>query len=110
MRNRIREAIGILARTGWTKETFTDESGRHCLQGALSEAHGLPTGSATCTGMAVSGGLAADLRLVNHVIEEQYPERVGGVGVSRFNDHPDTTLDDVVRVLEKAAIRRDETA
>ena len=45
---------------------------------------------------------------MNEIIEAEYPERKGGVGVSRFNDHPDTTLEEVVRVMEKAAVRKDE--
>lgn len=82
MTNTIREAIRVLSRAGWTKDAFTDASGRHCIQGALYE--------------------------VYVVIETQFPERTGGVGVSRFNDHPDTTVDDVVQVMEKAAVRKDE--
>lgn len=101
MTNHIRRAIEILARTGWTKNTFTDEEGRHCLQGALYDAYGV------CPSR-VTGELAADVRLVNETIEEQYPERYGAVGISRFNDHADTTIADVVRVLEKAAVRKDE--
>lgn len=108
--NRIREAIEVLARKGWTKNAFTDGAGRHCLQGALYEAHGLRPFTETQVGLPVSEGLATDLRLVNDVIAANYPERFGGVGVSRFNDHPDTTVDDVVCVLEKAAVRRDEEA
>ena len=107
MRNRIREAIQVLARTGWTKDTFSDETGRHCLQGALYEAHGLEAASERAW-RPVQGDFADDVRLLNRVIEEQYPERMGAVGVSRFNDHPETTLDDVVLVLEKAAVQRDE--
>lgn len=111
MANRIREAIEVLARRGWAQGTFTDEGGRHCLQGALYEAHGCrPRVQGHLTGTGTDPGLAADLRLVNETIAAEYPERVGAVGVSRFNDHPDTTIDDVVRVLEKSAIRRDETA
>jgi len=110
MANRIREAIEVLARRGWTQGTFTDDAGRHCLQGALYEAHGCqPRRHGHLTRTTTDPGLAADLRLVNETIAAEYPERVGAVGVSRFNDHPDTTIDDVVRVLEKSAVRRDET-
>lgn len=109
MANRIREAIEVLARRGWTQGTFTDETGRHCLQGALYEAHGCqPRKPGHCT--TADAHVAADLRLVNETIAAEYPDRVGAVGVSRFNDHPETTIDDVVRVLEKSAIRRDEMA
>lgn len=106
MANRIREAIEVLARRGWTQGTFTDDSGRHCLQGALYEAYGCQPRR---PGTTAHSGLAADLRLVNETIACEYPDRVGAVGVSRFNDHPETTIDDVVRVLEKSAIRRDES-
>lgn len=108
MANRIRDAIELLARRGWTQGRFTDDSGRHCLQGALYEAHRCQPRTPGRLGHSVSGALAADLRLMNETIEAEYPERFGAVGVSRFNDHPDTTIDDVVRVLEKAALRRDE--
>jgi hypothetical protein len=106
--NRIRKAIEVLARKGWTKDSFTDGAGRHCLQGALYEAHGLEPFSAVRVGLPVSEAMSADLRLIHDVVAANYPERFGGVGVSRFNDHPDTTLADVVCVLEKAAVRRDE--
>ncbi|MEO6120535.1 MAG: hypothetical protein ABIW46_00485 [Acidimicrobiales bacterium] len=109
MVNKIREAIGVLANRGWTKNAFTDSDGRHCLQGALYEAYGVTS----CDRphhrqLKMAGELAADMRLVNDIIAGEYPDRFGGVGASRFNDHPETTVDDVVRVLEKAAVRRDE--
>lgn len=109
MANRIREAIEVLARRGWTQGAFTDETGRHCLQGALYEAHGCqPRQHGKLSGTSADPDLTADLRLLNETIASEYPERVGAVGVSRFNDHPETTIDDVVRVLEKTAVRRDE--
>lgn len=108
MTNTIREAIRVLSRTGWTKDTFTDESGRHCLQGALYEAHGICAVDDRQVGRPVTGELAGDLRLVNEVIREQFPERTGGVGASQFNDHRHTTVDDVIAVMEKAAVRKDE--
>ena len=110
MANRIREAIEVLARRGWAQGAFTDDTGRHCLQGALYEAHGChPRLQGKLTGTRTDPELTADLRLLNETIAAEYPDRVGAVGVSRFNDHPDTTIDDVVRVLEKSAARRDET-
>jgi len=109
MANRIREAINVLARRGWTKDAFTDADGRHCLQGALYEAYGVNSCAASRhLRLRLAGELARDMRLVNEVVASEYPDRFGGVGASRFNDHPETTLEDVVRVLEKAAVRRDE--
>lgn len=109
MANRIREAIEVLARRGWTQGAFTDDAGRHCLQGALYEAHGCqPRLQGRLTRTVPDPGVTADIRLVNEVIAAEYPDRVGAVGVSRFNDHPETTVEDVLRVLEKSAVRRDE--
>ena len=108
MTNTIREAIRVLAKGGWTKNAFVDGSGRRCLQGALYEAHGLCPFDEREVGRPVTGELAADVLLVNEVIESQFPERAGGVGASRFNDHPATDFDDVLQVLEKAAVRKDE--
>ena len=108
MANRIREAIELLARRGWTQGTFTGEDGSHCLQGALYEAHGCVPRRPGALGHTLTGDLADDIRLVNATIAAEYPERVGAVGISRFNDHPETTVDDVIRVLEKSAVRRDE--
>ena len=108
MANRLRDAIELLASKGWAKGSFTDDSGRHCLQGALYEAHGCQPRTPGRLGHTLDGPLAADVRLVNEIIAAEYPDRVGGVGISRFNDHPETTVDDVVRVLEKSAVRRDE--
>lgn len=108
MLNTIRTALDVLSKRGWTKDAFTDQDGRHCLQGALYEAHLLALPAEKQPGVPVTEPLAADIRLVNEVIEDQYPERSGGIGVSRFNDHPETTVEDVVRVLEKAAVRKDE--
>jgi len=108
MTNTIREAIKVLSRTGWAKDAFTDAAGRHCIQGALYEAHGLRPFDGRQIAVPLTCEMADDVRLVNEVIAAQFPERTGGVGVSRFNDHPDTTVEDVVRVMEKAAVRMDE--
>lgn len=110
MTNTIREAIRVLSRAGWAQNAFVDRAGRRCLQGSLYEAYGQCPFDERGVGLPLDRQLAGDLRLVNEVIAAEFPERVGGVGVSRFNDHPDTTLDDVVLVMEKAAIRKDEQA
>lgn len=54
------------------------------------------------------------LSFMTEVVREQYPERLDGPEISsippfaKFNDHPHTTEDDVVAVMEKAAVRLDE--
>lgn len=47
--------------------------------------------------------------IVQQVIQEQFPERDEDEFPEDFNDHPDTTEDDVILVLEKAAVLWDET-
>jgi hypothetical protein len=60
-----------------------------------------------------------ECQLVSEIIQEQFPERLShlyhrdgplapGRVIPAFNDHHDTTLDDVLKVLEKAAIQCDE--
>jgi galactitol-specific phosphotransferase system IIB component len=94
--NPIRNALVQLSRRGWVKGYIEDAQGRVCLLGALSHC---------------SGGIGAST-IVEKVIVEQYPERYDAAvymnHVARFNDHPDTTLEDVVMVMEKAALRLDE--
>ena len=91
-----REALRVLAERGWCKGRLESSDGRRCLVGAAAAGvvgHQIDW-------MEVLGNIRA-------VAQEQFPER-RAVGVVDFNDHPDTTLEDVIAVLEKAAIRRSE--
>jgi hypothetical protein len=108
--NVIREAIVVLAERGHCKRYLEDEKGRVCLWGAVGvAAHG--NTHQICSGNEWQPFL-------DSVAEEQYPERVSDQTVetwsfyvpssTNFNNHPDTTVDEVVRVMEKAAIRWDE--
>lgn len=55
-------------------------------------------------------------KTMTEVANEQYPERTrdpygvtsGDPSFASFNDHPSTTEDDVIAVMEKAAVRWDE--
>jgi len=50
--------------------------------------------------------------VLSDIGREQYPERCGAtipsVAIAFFNDHPDTTWEDVERVMEKAILRAEE--
>lgn len=48
--------------------------------------------------------------IVNNTAGEQYPDRMkhSTFNFPNFNDHEDTTEDEVIAVLEKAAVRYDE--
>jgi hypothetical protein len=50
--------------------------------------------------------------IIRDVVVEQYPDRLetiyGFTPIVLFNDHDDTTEDEVLAVLDKAAVRYDE--
>lgn len=107
--NPYRNALDLLRQTGWTKGIAFAPDGRRCLVGA---------------GMFSRS-------LIMDVINEYFPGRTQydparsmdalGVdqepdtpisypsgGLPNFNNHPDTTFDDVELVLEKTAIKYEE--
>lgn len=93
--SKVREALDLLRRDGWCKGKQEDERGRHCIVGA-----------AHCVGAYQEDFIALDA-----VAEQQYLDRVGSgllVPAAALNDHPDTTFEDIERVMEKAALRLDE--
>ena len=57
-------------------------------------------------------------KVLRAIVLEQFPSRagsggLGGLGceaIAKFNDHPDTTLDDVIMVCEKARANAEETS
>jgi hypothetical protein len=56
-----------------------------------------------------------DLRVLVEIIREQFPDRANPAhapadAVTMFNDHDDTTWDDIEMVLEKAIVRVEEQA
>jgi len=87
------------------------DGGRHWFQGG-------PVGltEAGCGGVCLLLALDQDddhayvvqTQLISHVIDEQFPDRNDRDGYSTpipfFNDHPDTTWDDVDLVLHKASM------
>lgn len=105
----LRRAAEIV-RAGHCKFTSNDDEGRHCALGAV--------GRATIEAGPLSHSVPASLAdLVGEVVKEQYPDRLPHMQeyrgssfhcVVRFNDHPDTTAEEVALVLEKAAVRADE--
>lgn len=87
------DALDLLRRDGWCKGTAGLPDMPKCIIGA-----------AMCAGADVH-----DQRALDEVACEQYTDRLNHERLrpaAAFNDHPDTTFEDVERVLEKAAIRR----
>lgn len=100
-----REAIAVLARHGWRGigKPASPRDGRPCVFVAMGRTGGLSD----------VAGFDAAVERVAAVIREQYPERTMDrlfheQVLFRFNDHPDTTVEDVILVLTKASVRRDE--
>lgn len=123
MDNPYRKAIEVLAERGHTKHATSDENGV-CALGALSCALTGSAEEARFGSKSWSNGYAPAFEhdfavpLAKTVLE-QFPDRVNEVVdtgrpnyepaiIANFNDHPSTTVDDVVLVLEKTAIRQDE--
>jgi hypothetical protein len=104
--DKIRE---YLDKNGWIQEEMFGWSKAEMLPGYYR--------SACLIGAASETGVMGDYITINiivNVIEEQYSDRLTSespqCSIVQFNDHPDTTYDDVILVLEKAAILEGEIA
>jgi hypothetical protein len=100
----IRRAASLIGERGHCKFSLTDEAGHLCVMGALVEA-----GSFSIAPILLATEFYP---AVDKVVREQFPGRVGScpafyTAVS-FNNHPDTTGEEVIAVLEKTAARLDE--
>jgi hypothetical protein len=104
----LRAAAEVIRVRGHCKNTLQDRNGHVCLVGALMDVLG------DRCGVFWSEGLADVEPVLMAVVTEQYPDRSvvkygGGHNYVAFNNHPDTTPDEVIAVLEKAAARLEET-
>lgn len=94
--NPIREAMNNLS-GHWYKGGLSDGNGNNCGLGHVLRVSGSTYDAARC--------------IMNNVAYEQYPDRSNFdnlKGFASFNDHPDTTEEEVLAVMEKAAIKWDE--
>jgi len=90
----------------WYKGRLSDGQGNFCGVGHLSNAFGDMSQTYDSTAFIRYCKMH---KLLGKVAREQFPERLDeDQTFPRFNDHPDTTEDEVVAVMEKAAIRWDE--
>src|SRR5665213_2036541 len=106
MMNIIREAMGAMAKRGFCKWTQEDQRGHVCVAGALARAHFNGDGNQW------TRELQPYMQLIADVAREQYPDRaIGndnwGSAAVHFNNHKDTVIEDVLRVMDKAAVRLD---
>jgi hypothetical protein len=103
-----RKAIEVLQNRGLAKGILEDGEGRMCAIGALSFALCGDARSPLCYWNPELWEVACR---ASRIANEQYPERrpaSGYFSLAAFNDHPDTTQEDVERVLAKSAIGAEE--
>lgn len=105
----------MLRNRGWTKQTFEDHCGRVCMSGALNVVHRGRTGRFIgvldgVSNVSDSASLASDRAALETAIRELFPGRSPYYNIARFNDHPDTTEEDVDRVFARVFESRDEGA
>jgi hypothetical protein len=79
----------------WIKKNYATEAGGMCIMGALEY-----LGAYLCA-------TTADTKAILQTIKEQYPNQEF-THIPMFNDAKGRTFDEVERVLEKAAILREE--
>lgn len=107
----LRKALDVLRERGLAKGMYEDTEGHVCSRGAARlGAMGRIRGYFGAT-QAQQKLITGAEQVLTAVIEENWPERSGVPGSSSiavFNDHPDTTQDDVERAFEKAIARAEE--
>lgn len=109
--NLARKTIEVIADKGWIKGNYQKLAGSN------------PDDPWNRPGVCLYGGFRLAIkefgsifdiegaeRSIIDVIVEQFPERqeMGQNEIPSFNDHKDTRIEDVVMVLEKAAVKLDE--
>ncbi len=106
-----RKAIEQLRTRGHCKGMLSNPRWEVCALGALYSAlYGVPVYGH----QDVEETHPEVMQRLHRIVEEQYPDRLAGVSddgysiLSAFNDHPDTTTEDVERVFTKSAIEAEE--
>jgi hypothetical protein len=91
----LRAAAELIRTKGHCKHELHDDEGRYCAVGAI---------------FAVTAGLDSLPPFLNSISGELFPGQFeyGQENLVCFNNHPDTTAEDVISVLEKAAARLEE--
>jgi hypothetical protein len=112
--NIYRKTLQVLRERGYCKEKLVDPMGRVCLAGAVNAVVlGDPSFATYVTRSPQQHGQIADaLGEVGDLAEKMFPSRTrplaGSINGVIFNNHPDTTQEDVETLLEKLAIREEE--
>lgn len=106
--NIISEALTTLP-GNWCQGRLEDNQGNMCVMGHLNR---------SIAGLDYYSDFSRSHReycktyaVIKEVGREQFPERwtkAMDMSLTIFNDHPDTTEEDVILVMEKAAIKMEE--
>ena len=108
----IRAAADVIRERGHCKHAMEDERGWVCATGAIAM---VMTGNAWawCMWEDPESEANALTRALGQVVAEQYPDRLKpadlGYRIVWFNNHGDTTQEDVLAVFEKTAAGLEET-
>jgi hypothetical protein len=121
MSNLIKDAIGILQSSGWTKGEYRHDDYGFCMLGAIAIAELREERYADSYREDViqeviddaflnpNSDLGTALNLVLKTISDQHGRAVHEIHeIARFNDSENTSFQDVIAVLEKAAVAMDE--
>lgn len=95
----LRDARAIVQR-GWNQHALTDGKGAYCLKGAIGIASGAMVDRGGEVAYTKSVTNACLYQFVMGVVASQLPEPFESIPA--FNDQPDTTIGDVVAVLDRA--------
>ena len=98
----VRRAIEILQTDGWTQDAYRNGAGQYCAIGALTAARG---GTVTRGG---DGGWNTDVQLTEHsplarkieFLLRSAHELEDWEFIPDWNDHPETTAEQVIATLE----------
>lgn len=101
----LRQTLAALRENGWIKNYLCASNGV-CINGAVNIA---TTGNAMRFISNGAGELKGVREIIYKIVKEQFPERAAKVHWRRmspheFNNHPDTTFEDMEMVLEKAIL------
>jgi hypothetical protein len=105
----ITDALNALNEVGWCQGTGQTPDGRICMGAAMIRGRDIagliyinPASSNWATYNACMNDWEKSQTLVMDTIWSLFPERVTEGGIPGFNDHPQTTLEDVKLVLKTA--------
>ena len=99
--NKLWEAIDVINERGWIQGSMENDHGV-CLLGAYRRACGLQPNQSW------DGFLNSPAEVELDLLDETALEQYGALGFVAFNDQLGTTKDDVITLLAKAAIKKDE--